>query len=121
MKNIFISYWVWYVIILSVLIYGFEMPIYVSKIVGVLMFLNFAFIAFAPIYNLIYAKKSHSSDQKYLNACLHSGIIRVVICVGAFYGLTDHKIILALNAFGMLVFILIESKLKQISKEYFNY
>lgn len=121
MRKIFLIYWFWYVATLLLLIWGFNMAVWIRQIFAVNMFLSFVFIAFAPIYHLIYSKKSHRTDQRYLNACLNSGVIRAVIWVGAFYGINDHKTILALNAFGMLIFILMESKLKQIDKSYFNY
>lgn len=120
MRRIFIIYWFWYILILCVLISGIRLPSILPGLVGIAMFLNFAFIAFMPIHHLIYSKKSHRTDQRFLNACFTSGIIRVCITCFAFYGLTDHKVILAINGFGMFVFILIESKLKQIDKSYFN-
>lgn len=120
MKRIFLIYWCWYVVTLIILIAGISMPIELSKLIGVSMIFNFAFIGFAPLYNLIYSKRTYRSDQRFLNACLYSGVIRTVIWAFGFFGLHDHLYILAINCFGMLVFILIESKLKQIDKSYFN-
>jgi len=120
MKNIFFIYWIWYVLTLAILIIGIPMRLELSKLIGVSMILNFAFIGFSPLYNLIYGKKTYKSDQRFLNACLYSGIIRTVIWAFGFYGLHDHLYILAINGFGMFVFILMESKLKQIDKSYFQ-
>lgn len=120
MRTIFFTYWSWYIITLVMLISDVSMPLGVAKMIGVSTFLNFAYVAFAPIYYLIYSDKSHRSDQKYLNACLYSGVIRTVIWCFAFYGLKDHSYILAINGLGMFVFILMERKLRKIDSSYFN-
>lgn len=120
MRKIFFIYWIWYTLTLIFLISEIQTGIEVARIIGVSMIINLCFIAFAPIYYLIYFRKSHSSDQKYLNACLYSGVIRCTLWCFAFYGLNNHAYILALNGLGMLVFMLMERKLKRISQSYFE-
>lgn len=121
MRKIFFIYWIWYVASLIILISGISMELFYARIFGLSMFINYSFIAIAPIFSLIYQNKSHRSDQRFLNACVYSLIIRTVIWCFSYYGINDYKAVLCLNAFGMFVFILIERKLKQISGEYFNY
>lgn len=121
MRLIFFIYWLWYLASMLLLISDITFNLFFARIFALSMHLNLYFICVAPVYNLIYSNKGHKSDQRFLNACLFSAIVRTVIWCFALYGLTDHKLILALNAFGMFVFVLIEKKLKQISGEYFNY
>lgn len=121
MKSIFFIYWIWYLSYLFISMSDFVFDMIIIRILGMNSFLTFAFVCIAPLYYIIYHNKGNKSDQKYLNACLHCSLIRLVVWCFAYYGMTDNKIILAINCFGMFVFILIESKLKQIDKSYFNY
>lgn len=121
MRFIFIFYWVWYLASMLLLMSNVTLDLFWARIFAVSMHFNMYFVCIAPIYNLIYSRASHKSDQKFLNACLFSALIRAIIWCFALYGLTDHKQILLLNGFGMFVFILIERKLKKISAEYFNH
>lgn len=65
--------------------------------------------------------KPHRSDPKYLNYCFVAGLFRIIFWACGPFGLRDHAVILILNAFGILIYAIIENRFKRISKEYFKY
>lgn len=94
-----------------------------SKVLMALSIINTAFPLAAPLIILITPGlvKPHTTDSKYMNFCLYAGLFRFLFWTCAIIGLRDHMIVLFLNAFGISIFALSESKFTRISNEYFKY
>lgn len=94
-----------------------------SKVLASFSILVMAFVCMAPLAvilnpNLI---KSCRTDSKYMNFCLIAGGLRFIFWAVSIMGVRDHITLLFLNAFGLSIFALLESKFKRISNEYFKY
>lgn len=65
--------------------------------------------------------KPNRTDSKYMGFCLYAGLFRSFFWALAIVGLRDHMTVLFLNAFGISIYALLESRFKRISNEYFKY
>lgn len=122
MRLIFLTYSVLY-ISLSLMMYFGNTSMLVSQMLFSFSTLLIGFVVLAPIAVIINPRiiKSHKSDQKYLNLCFAAGLFRIIFLACGPFGLRDYMLILFLNAFGLLVYALLESKFTRISNEYFKY
>ena len=102
--------------------YG-ELSISSAKLLMAVSILNTAFPLAAPLIVIITPGllKPRKSDSKYMNFCLYAGVFRFFFWSCALFGLRDHMVVLFLNAFGLAIFALLESKFDRISNEYFKY
>lgn len=122
MRLIFYTYSVCYVLIALLVKYG-ETSMFISQCLYSIALLLLGFVVLAPIAVIVNPRiiKSHKSDQKYLNLCFAAGLFRIIFLACGPFGLRDYMLILFLNAFGLLVYALLESKFTRISNEYFKY
>ena len=123
MRFIFYTYCLLYAITSVIMNYCvFESVLY-SKILASFSILVMAFVCMSPLAvilnpNLI---KASRTDSKYMNFCLIAGGLRFVFWAVSIMGVRDHMTLLFLNAFGLSIFALLESRFKRISNEYFKY
>lgn len=123
MKIIFYTYCFLYSVISLMMNYCVFESIMYSKILASFSILVMGGVCLAPIAVIVNPSliKSHRSDSKYLNFCLVAGLLRFFFWAVSIIGVRDHMILLFLNAFGLSIFALIESKFKRISNEYFKH
>lgn len=123
MRFIFFIYCIWYPLNTLAIQYWNSNSILCSKILGSLSILSIGFICLAPLGVILNPSliKTSQTDSKYMNFCLIAGILRISFWAISIIGLRDHLTLLTLNAFGMIIYALLESKFKRISNEYFKY
>lgn len=123
MKNIFYIYCSLYILISLLMTYSVFDNILYSKILAAFSILVLGFVAIMPLLVIIYPKiiKASRYDSKYMNFCLIAAILRFLFWAINIIGVRDHMILLFLNAFGLSIFALIQSRFKRISSEYFKY
>lgn len=100
-----------------------DVSLFMSKCFFSISILVMAIPVLGPIAIMISPRliKSHKSDSKYLNYCFIAGLFRIIFWACGPFGLRDHVVILLLNAFGILIYAVIENRFKRISNEYFKY
>lgn len=101
---------------------SFESIIF-SKTLAAFSILVMGIVCLAPIVVIAnpYLIKSNKYDSKYMNYCVAAGVLRFFFWAVSIIGIRDHMTILFLNAFGLSIFALLESRFSRISNEYFKY
>ena len=122
MRVVFFAYWLSY----SALVLAsecFTLPMWVAKLITTFLFYNLGFVAIAPLFLIIYPStiKSHRSDPTFLNLCLMSAIIRILVWSAVVWGLRNNGVVWGINIFVMGIVAIGEKHFKKIENEYFKY
>lgn len=123
MRIIFYTYCFLYVLVSLLMQYCVFESIMYSKLLVAFSVLVMGMVCLAPIIVVINTSliKSNRHDSKYMNYCLAAGVLRFFFWAVSIIGIRDHITLLFLNAFGLAIFALLESRFKRISNEYFKH
>ena len=123
MKFIFYTYCFLYSVTSIMMSYCVFESIMYSKLLASFSVMVIGFVCLAPLAVILNPSliKASNTDSKYMNFCLIAGFLRFVFWSVSIMGIRDHMILLFLNAFGLSIFALLESRFKRISNEYFKY
>lgn len=122
MRILFFTYSILYVTTAMLMSYS-NVSLFMGQLLFSLSILIMGLVTAGPIAIIISPRliKSHKSDPKFMNYCFVAGLFRLLFWACGPFGLRDHTTILILNAFGIVIYAIIENRFKRISNEYFKY
>jgi len=109
MKKAFYIHWVVFGILTILEIIGINLTFEQSKIALALYWINFASVAFYPMYNIyVYQERISDLDQHYLHGCMVSFGLRTLLFIMGIWGWNDKVYILTLCGFVMLIYFIFD-------------